>query len=84
MDKVDAWQVFWTILIFLGTYISVMITIFRKNQKEIETKLDGKVATLDCKYYRDECEKDCERSRAERAKFIHQHGQEGRAGEVIK
>jgi hypothetical protein len=84
MEKVDAWQVFWSILIVLGGYISVMITLFRKEVNKLREEIEEKVSTIDCKITRKECEEDCNRSRQERARFLHQHASQGQAGEVIK
>jgi hypothetical protein len=84
MEKIDAWQVFWSILIVLGSYISVMITLFRKELHELRKEIEEKTSILDCKVYRKECEEDCNRSRQERARFLHQHASKGQAGEVIK
>ena len=84
IDKIDAWQVFWSILLVLMTYISVMVTFFFKRLGMIEKQVDERVLIIMCDKYRKECEEDCEKSRAERSKFIHLHGSLGTAGEVIK
>jgi hypothetical protein len=81
---IDAWQVFWSILMALVSYVAIMITFFMKRLGKIETKLDSKVNWEDCKDIRKDCQSDCEKSRADRDRAHHFHGQEGRAGEVIK
>jgi len=84
LDKVDAWQVFWSILIALVSYISIMITMFRKELKEVKKETSQRVLIVMCDKYRTECEEDCTKFRQERQKYIHTHGSLGTAGEVIK
>ena len=72
IDKIDAWQVFYSLLLLLGGYISVMITLFRNDLKEIKNSINMKVDRADCKDFRDECEKDCNQSRISRDECIRQ------------
>ena len=84
LEKIDAWEVFWSILVALMTYISIMITFFFKKLGTIEKRVDERVLIIMCDKYRKECEDDCIRSRQERASFLHKHAHSGQAGEVIK
>ena len=84
IDKIDAWQVFWSILLVLISYISIMITLFRKDLQELKGEIDKRETIENCKDYRKQCEEDCVRSRAERAKYLHAHATIGTAGEVVK
>ena len=84
LDKIDAWQVFWSILMVLLTYISIMITFFFKKLGKIEKETDERVLIIMCDKYRKECEDDCIKSRQERASFLHKHAHSGTAGEVIR
>ena len=70
IDKVDAWQVFWSILIALMSYIAIMITFFRKELKEVRAEAERRVLIIMCDKYRLECEKDCKESRDQRDKYI--------------
>ena len=76
IDKIDAWQVFWAILIMLGSYISIMITLFRNEQKEIKKDVALCVTIVACKDFRADCEKTCAKSRVDRDKFIERLYQE--------
>jgi hypothetical protein len=84
IDKIDAWQVFWSILSMVISYIAIMITLFRKEQKELRKACDMKVSVETCREIREKCSEDCAKSRLERARYTHTHGQLGNAGEVIK
>ena len=84
MEKVDAWNVFWTILTALISYVAVMATMIMRRLNQMDKRIDQKVGLTACKEHRDDCQDDCEKSRADRARFIHIHGSLGTAGEVIK
>ena len=70
IDKIDAWEVFWSILVALMSYISIMITFFRKELKEIKKDTQERVLIIMCDKYRKECESDCNQSRQQRDKMI--------------
>ena len=70
LDKIDAWQVFWSILMMMMSYISIMITIFIKKLKELEAKIDTKVVINYCEKMREGCQRDCQKSREQRDKYI--------------
>ena len=70
LDKIDAWQVFWSILIMLCSYIAIMITLFRTDIKEMKKDLLLRVTIPSCKEIRADCEKDCKESRDRRDEFI--------------
>jgi hypothetical protein len=70
IDKIDAWQVFWSLLTALVSYIAFMITLFRKELKEVKTETNQRVLIVMCDKYRIDCEKECTKSREQRDKFI--------------
>ena len=84
MDKIDAWQVVWSIVLIMLTYLSVTVTIFLRVLKDLKLEISKKESAENCEKYRRACEEDCNKSRLERARFTHTHGTLGSAGEVIK
>ena len=70
MEKIDGWQVFWSILVALMSYVSVMITFFMKKLNTIADDVSKRQTVTTCEKYRDECERDCKESRQQRDRFI--------------
>ena len=70
MEKIDAWQVFWSLLTILVSYIAIMITLFRRELREVKLDTDKRVLIISCDKYREGCQKDCAKSREQRDKFI--------------
>lgn len=69
-DKIDAWQVFWSLLTMLVSYIAIMITLFRKEIKEVKTETEKRILVITCDRLREACQRECTKSREQRDKFI--------------
>jgi hypothetical protein len=78
IDKIDPWQVFWSILVLVFSYTGTVVTMLRRDYKKLKSKVEDRVLIAECEKIRIECEKTCEKSREQRDKFIERLNQDAR------